>query len=178
MRQLPAIAQAYWLSDSPDHRMQLLRSEAAALVAEANYRGLHLSFVLTSLNVEDPDADSSAEDESRELRDLQRRVREINAQIQSLRTELQMQPLPVPDETHVVERTGNYSVVTSGTSPHASYVNRNVADEPAQPSKTTHTEVTYHIVNVMVPMGFARDGTPLTRKGMDIQRIVKEVPDK
>lgn len=177
MRRLPAIAQAYWVSNSPDNRMRRLRSELAGLVAEANYRGLHLLIVNTSQNVENPDPRSSAEDESNELRDLQNKVRAIEAQIESLRTELQMRPLPVPDETHVVEHTGNYSVVTSGTSPHVSYVNTNAADEPDKKAMSTHTEVTYHIVNVMVPTGFARDGTPLTRKGLDIQRVEKEVPD-
>jgi len=157
--------------------MRRLRSDLLALVAEANYRGLHLLSLLTSIDVEDPEPDSGQEAESKELSELQARIRAVRAQVWSLRTPLQMRPLEVPDETHVVPHVGSYSVTTSGISPAASYVNRNPADELTPKSTTTHTEVTYHIVDVLVPMGFARDGTPLTRRGMDVMRIEREVPD-
>jgi hypothetical protein len=177
LRALPPIAQAYWVSDSPDERMRRLRTRLAELVARANYAGLHLLSIFTSMNVEDPEPDSNAEDESRELRDLQGQIKEVVAQIGSLRTELQMRPLPVPDEAQVVEHTGNYSVIASGTSPRASYVNRNPADTPAQESRGTHTEVDYHFVTVPVKAGFAPDGSPTLKEDRELVRVEKEVPN-
>lgn len=50
-----------------------------------------------------------------------------------------MKPLPVPDQTHIVPHTGNYSVVNSGTSASVSYVNVNPADE------STQTDITYKL---------------------------------
>lgn len=156
--------------------MHRLRSEAAALWEEYTYyqaRRYQDGLTYSEKLLENQD---NAEMDAQKATEYWTKYNSVIAQIRARRTELQMKPLPVPDNVDIVPHTGTYSVVQSGTSQAVSYVHHNVADTPEKTSGS-HVEVTYHIVNVIVPMGFASDGTPLTRSGMDIVRVEKTVSD-
>lgn len=165
------MAQVYWATNTNTDKARRLRHEAAALLEEALYHRWKIPYDGFNLDSENPD--SAAEDDADDEEEFRAQYRAVMAQIRSLESPPELVPGETIDETHTVSHSGDYSIYTGRNSQTVSFVNVN----PDVETRQMHTEVNYRFIDVLLPKGFAHDGTPLYKTVRSIVREENSVPD-